>query len=269
MFDMSVEEEETLLDKLWERTDMLPHDSCTIVEDSDLPCPKCHDGKIETKCVVERHQGEIWSRCYTHRCNSCGTVFELNPLWSDVRLRSPFDEIGSLETPFGTFHALVNGREVPLRHRAVMRDIGGEYGEVPFHEMDVDIFGCSVGDVVQCRFEDAHLESIDGDERVEYRGGVNGEYVIEVIGCNPEIDYYRGTSYGWELERDYPYDLREQTLRGFDYIIERDPKGYDFAAYYWSRFISLGAVWVPKPYESFTLDDEAAIELSDRFEMFL
>ncbi|MCH4084477.1 MAG: hypothetical protein LKF00_09075 [Olsenella sp.] len=58
-------------------------------------------------------------------------------------------------------------------------------------------------------------------------------------------------------------------MEGLDYIIERDPKAYDAAAFYWSRFISLGAVWVLKPNDSLTLDDKEAIELSDRFEMFL
>ncbi|MGI6755205.1 MAG: hypothetical protein ACOX4F_04220 [Atopobiaceae bacterium] len=268
MFDMTVKEEEALLNELSRRTYSYPYpdDSCTIAGDTVLQCPKCHDGEIETRCVVERYEGEIRSWSFTHRCNNCGAKFELAPLRADVRLRSPLDEVRSLETPFGTFHALVNGSEVPLRHRAVTHDIGGAYGKAPFHEMDVDISGCAVGDVVRCRFEDVYLEFISSDERVDYGCAVNGGYAMVVSGFNPEFDLYRGESYGRELERLYPYDQKGMTLEGFDYIIERDPRAYDVAAFYWSRFIPIGAVWVPKPCESFTFFDEAGFELDNRLE---
>lgn len=272
MFTMTVDEEENLLRALnrrWiENTDKRAFDSTPgehyqISDGLTLVCPECRKGEIVTTCTVDLYHGDSLSWKYIHQCNNCGTEFILGHLRADIRLRSPFDVLTSLETPFGTFHALVNKTEIPFRHRIVTHTLGKGYGETQFHEIDVDISGCSVGDVIHCRFEDALLEYIDSDERVVYRRGANDGHAIEVSGYDPEFNTYRGTSHGKDLEKCYPYDLYDQTSKGFDYIIERDPQAYDATTYYESQYIELVAVWVPKPYESFTFDDEALVELDD------
>jgi hypothetical protein len=270
MLDMPLEEERRLLAELWRRTYAHPDpdDSCVIDGDEPWECPRCHKGQIRTTCYVERRNGEGRSWRYDHRCDSCGEALTLSSLQAEVKLRESVAVLRSMETPFGTFHALVGETELPFVHRVSSCDLGDEFGEVLLHEMDVDVSGCFVGDVVSCRFEEAHLEFIDSDERVEFRCGVNDGFAMEVSGYNPEFDIYRGTSYARELEKFYPYDLQVQTLEGFDYIIERDPKGYDPTAYYWSTFISLAAAWLPKPYESFTFDDEAGGDLDDRLSAY-
>lgn len=195
MFDMTVEDEKSLLGELLRRTGNHPDNSCVIDSDGSWACPKCHEREIRTTCHVERHNGGLRSWRYEHRCDRCDEAFGINALQADIRLRSPFDALKSLETPFGTFHAFANDNELPIRHRVVSHDLGEGYGEIQFHKIDVDISGCSVGDVACCRFEDARLEFIGSDERVEYQCGVNSEYAIVISGYNPEFDIYRDTNY--------------------------------------------------------------------------
>ncbi|MGI6535818.1 MAG: hypothetical protein ACOX12_05290 [Eggerthellaceae bacterium] len=127
-----------------------------------------------------------------------------------------------------------------------------------------NISGCSVGDVVSCRFEGARLVHYDADVRIEFKCGVSEEFAIEVGAYNPEFDIYGGTEYEKELEGEYPYDLLRETWEGFDYVIQRDPKGYDAEAFYPSGFISLGVAVMRKPYESFTFDDAVEQDLDFR-----
>lgn len=257
------------LDELLRRSDIIcgdsrPDEDCPVDGYVALTCPKCHGGKIQTACHVHRRDGKpvLWS--FEHRCDNCGEAFETGRLRKDMRLMSRFDVLHSLETPFGKFHALVGESEIPFRHRAISHKIGGRYGEVRFHDIDVDISGCSVGDVVSCRFEGARLVHYDADVRIEFKCGVSEEFAIEVGAYNPEFDIYGGTEYEKELEGEYPYDLLRETWEGFDYVIQRDPKGYDAEAFYPSGFISLGVAVMRKPYESFTFDDAVEQDLDFR-----
>ena len=269
MFDMTLDEENDFLDELLRRSDIIcggsrPDEDCPVDGYVALTCPKCHRGKIQTACHVHRRDGKpvLWS--FEHRCDNCGEAFETGRLRKDMRLMSRFDVLHSLGTPFGRFHALVGESEIPFRHRAISHKIGGRYGEVRFHDIDVDISGCSVGDVVSCRFEGARLVHYDADVRIEFKCGVSEEFAIEVGAYNPEFDIYGGTEYEKELEGEYPYDLLRETWEGFDYVIQRDPKGYDAEAFYPSGFISLGVAVMRKPYESFTFDDAVEQDLDFR-----
>lgn len=269
MFDMTLDEENDFLDELLRRSDIIcgdsrPDEDCPVDGYVALTCPKCHGGKIQTACHVHRRDGKpvLWS--FEHRCDNCGEAFETGWLRKDMRMMSRFDVLHSLETPFGKFHALVGESEIPFRHRAISHKIGGRYGEVRFHDIDVDISGCSVGDVVSCRFEGARLVHYDADVRIEFKCGVSEEFAIEVGAYNPEFDIYGGTEYEKELEGEYPYDLLRETWEGFDYVIQRDPKSYDAEAFCPSGFISLGVAVMRKPYESFTFDDAVEQDLDFR-----
>jgi hypothetical protein len=269
MFDMTLDEGNDFLDELLRRSDIIcgdsrPDEDCPVDGYVALTCPKCHRGKIQTTCHVHRRDGKpvLWS--FEHRYGNCGEAFETGRLRKDMRLMSRFDVLHTLETPFGRFHALVGESEIQFRHRAISHKIGGRYGEVRFHDIDVDISGCSVGDVVSCRFEGARLVHYDADVRIEFKCGVSEEFAIEVGAYNPEFDIYGGTEYEKELEGEYPYDLLRETWEGFDYVIQRDPKSYDAEAFYPSGFISLGVAVMRKPYESFTFDDAVEQDLDFR-----
>lgn len=197
MFDMTLDEENDFLDELLRRSDIIcgdsrPDEDCPVDGYVALTCPKCHRGKIQTACHVHRRDGKpvLWS--FEHRCDNCGEAFETGRLRKDMRLMSRFDVLHSLGTPFGRFHALVGESEIPFRHRAISHKIGGRYGEARFHDIDVDISGCSVGDVVSCRFEGARLVHYDADVRIEFKCGVSEEFAIEVGAYNPEFDIYGG-----------------------------------------------------------------------------
>ena len=269
MFDMTLDEGNDFLDELLRRSDIIcgdsrPDEDCPVDGYVALTCPKCHRGKIQTTGHVHRRAGKpvLWS--FEHRYGNGGEAFETGRLRKDMRLMSRFDVLHTLETPFGRFHALVGESEIQFRHRAISHKIGGRYGEVRFHDIDVDISGCSVGDVVSCRFEGARLVHYDADVRIEFKCGVSEEFAIEVGAYNPEFDIYGGTEYEKELEGEYPYDLLRETWEGFDYVIQRDPKSYDAEAFYPSGFISLGVAVMRKPYESFTFDDAVEQDLDFR-----
>ncbi|WP_058985412.1 hypothetical protein [Hugonella massiliensis] len=145
---------------------------------------------------------------------------------------SRFDVLHSLETPFGRFHALVGESGIPFRHRAISHKIGGRYGEVRFHDIDVDISGCSVGDVVSCRFEGpAWCTTTPTCESSSNAGSARNSpsRLARTIRSSTSTG---GTEYEKELEGEYPYDLLRETWEGFDYVIQRDPKGYDAEAFY-------------------------------------
>lgn len=107
MFNMTVEEEKNLLKEFFRRMETHPDAACIIGDDGTWVCSSYHEGKIRIACKVERHNGELRSWRYDHRCDNCGSAFEISSLQADVRLRSSFEVLKSLETPFGIFHVLV------------------------------------------------------------------------------------------------------------------------------------------------------------------
>ena len=270
MFNMTIEEERALLSELGNRrTYEHPDKSHIVAVDSILHCPNCHVGEIVTKCIVERYQGQACSWRYLHQCNNCGVEYDKIEIATDIRLRTQFDTLTSLGTPFGTFHVLANGREIPFRYRRKTHDIGEPYGQVHFHEIDIDVSTCSVGEMLQCRFEDAQLERDSSDENAIYVSGLNNGYALMLMGFDPELEDYKGSDLEEEMKATYPYDFYSWTPQGLDYIIERNPQNNDVNEYYLSRYITLTAAWVAKPYEPFTFNDEVVQDLYDRLDTFL
>lgn len=207
MFSMPIAQEEALLGALRARIHALPDHSCEVDDGTALPCPCCGEGRVRTYCEVTHDGSGRPLRHCTHRCDSCGKEIRLASLQADILLRSPFEPLARLDTPFGTFTCTTqDGRLVPFRHRASVRDPEGKYGPVQVHELDVDIVGCKVGDVVSCDLSDLRITFWDSDERAEFRGGVNDLYAVEVSGYDPEFWLYRdsecyeGTGIGEELE---------------------------------------------------------------------
>lgn len=250
MFDIPWEEELRMLCELNRRTNNHPMESSYCDEGEPVTCPYCHQGKIRTYCEVKKIHGDPESYCMTHTCDTCGREIKTSSLWCDVQWKRPFEQSDAAPTPLGDFRAECRGRFLPLRYRTEVCDPVDGLNNADTHYIDVDISGCHVGDEVSVGLEPGLIVPYDSDEREVINVADDGKFIMVISGFDPEL-YPGDTGYFVELTKSYyPYNINygdRRGGRGFEYLIERDPKLYDLDNHYDARFISFNAYWMPRP----------------------
>ena len=148
--------------------------------------------------------------------------------------------VSSLETPFGAIGVTVNGKSYEFDCReeiySYQNDKNDPFVNVKCIDVDISTFG--VGDIIHCGFAQNILKFSDSDERSQLLYVENE--VLELQLCGYEPGYH-------EAEAEYhSYAWCSGDGRGFEYIIERDPKRYKDSSLKQANVITLAVAWVEK-----------------------
>ena len=235
MYTKTVEEEIAFISSLWSSHDIKMDDGETI--DVGV-CPNCHKGTVKTRCTHGIEDGKLRFWKFDHYCDSCGEVFSLGRMRSDIFFHKPYKLVERLETPFGDIKVMVNGKTVPVRYRTEIYENPEDTPAptVMMHVIDIDLSQLKTDDEVFCGFDQDILEYNDGDEKSIFYSCENDKQILGFCAYKPH-------------ERDLDdscFQLEKYTPKGFGYRVVADPKQFHEKEHYQSKITSLAVSWLNK-----------------------
>lgn len=233
MYTDSIKSESDFLLSLWKSHDTKMADGESLIVGE---CPKCHKGKVLTRCIHEKSNGELRAWRFDHYCDVCDEKFHVSDISADIFFHRPYKMLDKLETPFGDIHVKVNGKNVPFRYRTSTYDDDENTQDksVFMHLIDIDLSDLKVEDIVFCGFDKNILEYNDSDERIVLHSCESDKQILGLSAFEPDD------------EEIYCYQLEDYGGDGFGFRITSDPDKFDAHHFWESKFATLSVAFLEK-----------------------